>query len=346
MPSRVIYVPWEPVHRYLDIDRLRAIDPTVELLTTPWKGFTSDERLAHTRDPFAASLRADQSPLTDEQADALRRAEVLLTLDLPLDLPSLAPNLRWVQSISAGVAQYRGARLDEGKIVLTNASGVGAPPIAEWVIGRTLQMVKQFPAHDANTARRSWEPVSGAMLEGKTMAIVGLGAIGRAVAVRARALGVRVIGLRRSAGAGEHDPDVDELAPANMLAEVVARSDIVVVCAAGAQANRDMFDASVFAAMRPGSWFVNVARGDLVVEAALIDVLESGHLAGAAIDVARTEPLPPDDPLWAAPNLLVSPHSSTAGSDYRRRVADLFFRNFEHYVSAETLANLVDVSTL
>lgn len=346
MSRRVVYVPTEFLQRFVDLDELRRLDPDVELLTTPWDGFDADVRLAHTRDPFAASLRAEQVPLTDEQADAFGRAEVLLTLDLPLDLSSLAPNLRWVQSISSGVAQYRAARLDEGEIVLTNAAGVGAPPIAEWVLGRALQMVKRFPAHDANTARRAWEPEPGAMLEGMTMAIVGLGAIGRGVAVRARAFGVHVVGLRRSAAPGDRDPDVDELAPADTLAEVVARSDIVVVCAAGSSANRDMFDASMFAAMRPGSWFVNVSRGDLVVEAALIEALESGHLAGAAIDVARTEPLPSDDPLWGAPNLLVSPHISTAGANYRRRVVELFVRNFERYVAGEPLDNVIDLATL
>ncbi|MDA3039549.1 MAG: NAD(P)-dependent oxidoreductase [Actinomycetota bacterium] len=303
MTRGAVYVPLKFLHPHIDLDDLRRIDPDVELLTTRWDGIESAERLARTRDPFAPSLRADEVPLTDDQADAFQRAEVLLTLDLPLDLPSRAPNLRWVQSIGSGVAHYRAARLDEGEILLTNAAGVGAAPIAEWVIGR-------------------------------------------AVAVRARALGIHVVGLRRSAAPGDVDPDVDELAPADMIADVAARSDIVVLCAAGSQANRDMFDTLMFGAMKPGAWFINVSRGDLVVESALIGALESGHLAGAAIDVARTEPLPPDDPLWDAPNRLISPHISTAGSNYPQRVAEFFVGNFERYVEGEPLVNVVDPTTL
>ena len=131
-----------------------------------------------------------------------------------------------------------------------------------------------------------------------------------------------------------------------MIADVAARSDIVVLCAAGSQANRDMFDTLMFGAMKPGAWFINVSRGDLVVESALIGALESGHLAGAAIDVARTEPLPPDDPLWDAPNRLISPHISTAGSNYPQRVAEFFVGNFERYVEGEPLVNVVDPTTL
>ena len=126
--------------------------------------------------------------------------------------------------------------------------------------------------------------------------------------------------------------------------EVLRRSDIVVVAAPGTNDTDDMFDAAAFAAMPPDSIFVNVARGTLVDETALIDALTSGHLRGAAIDVARIEPLPADDPLWDAPNLLISPHSSTSGEGYADRAFELFCTNLERLVRGEPLVNLIDLS--
>lgn len=343
---RVVYVPTSILHRDIDPERLRAIHPDIELLTVEWAGLDPSERIARTRDPGSQRLRDAAQPLTDEQAAAFGRAEIVVALDLPFDLPERAPNLRWVHALGSGVEHYRAAGLDRGPIVLTNSAGIGAAPIAEWVMGRVIQMVKRFPEHDASAARHEWASAPGEYLVDMTMAIVGLGEIGRAVAARARAFGIRVIGVRRSVSCGDVDPDVAELSPADDLHEVLRRSDIVVLCAAGSQSNRDLFDREVFGAMREGSWFVNVSRGDLVDEPALIAALGSGQLAGAAIDVARNEPMPPDDPLWSAPNLLVSAHSSAAGTGYGRRVIELFVENLERYLAGEPLVNVVDTATL
>ncbi len=344
----VVHVPYAAVHDVLDPERLRRVgrdaaeEVDVEVLTTPW-GITSAERLARARDPYSAELRELEAPLTAEQAEAFGRAEVLFTLDVPLDLSRRAPNVRWVQTVASGVAQFVAARLDEAGVVLTNGAGIGSTPIAEWVLARVLQMVKSLPVHDEQARRAEWRRAPGGVLEGSTMAVVGLGAIGRAVARRARALGVHVIGVRRSVDHGATDPDVDELVPADRLHEVLHRSDVAVLCAAGSQANRDLFDAAAFAAMPQGARFVNVSRGDLVVEEALVAALESGHLAGAAIDVARTEPLPPQDPLWQAPNLLISPHSSATGEAFAPRALGLFVENLGRYLSGEPLLNVVDL---
>jgi phosphoglycerate dehydrogenase-like enzyme len=182
------------------------------------------------------------------------------------------------------------------------------------------------------------------LLEGRTALIVGVGAIGSAVALRFRAFGVHTIGVKRSYTPGMTDPAVDELiGPADLL-DALPRAHVVVVAAPGTAANENLFDAAAFAAMRRGSLFVNVARGTLVDEAALIDALASGHLRAAAIDVAREEPLPADSPLFDAPNLAISPHSSASADRYLERVVDLFADNLCRYARGEPLRNVVDLS--
>jgi phosphoglycerate dehydrogenase-like enzyme len=339
----VVYVPFPMLHGVLDVARLASIHPRIELLTTPFE-VEHDVRTAREQDPFSEELRTKAPPLSDEQREALGRAEIVFTLDVPMDLPPLAPRLRWVQCIGSGVGQYVAARLPEGGIVLTNGAGIAAAPIAEWVVARALQIVKRLPEHDRSAAAHEWTMAPGGNLAGRTVAVVGLGAIGREAARRFRAFGVRLIGIRRSWTPGATDPDVDELFGPGALLDVLAQADIVVLAAPGSDDNENLFDAAAFAAMPPGGIFINVARGTLVDESALIAALESGHLSGAAIDVARIEPLPPDDPLWSAPNLLVSPHSSASAERYAERAFDLFCENLERYVTGAPLRNVVDLT--
>jgi phosphoglycerate dehydrogenase-like enzyme len=190
-----------------------------------------------------------------------------------------------------------------------------------------------------------WVPTYGSQLEGRTVAIVGLGAIGRQVARRARGFGVHLVGVRRQWSPGQTDPDVDELWGTDALHEVLARSDVVIVAVPGTADNENLFDAAAFASMRPGAIFVNVGRGTLVDEDALMASLQSGLLRAAAIDVARTEPLPPDSPLWTTPNLYISPHSSAGGDRYAERAFDLFCTNLARFVGGRPLVNVVDLST-
>jgi phosphoglycerate dehydrogenase-like enzyme len=343
MAPLVVYVPFPMLHPVVDLRRLQAIHDEVEMITTPFE-VDHELRTAREQEPFSAELRHREPPLTPEQQDAFARAHVIFTLDVPMDLPDKAPNVQWIQGIGSGVGQYVSARLPDGGIVLTNGAGIGAPPIAEWVLARVLQIIKLLPEHDANAREHRWEMALGGQLQGKTMAVIGLGAIGRETARRARAFGVNLLGIRRSWKPGATDIDVDELFGPDQLVEVLGRSDIVVLSAPGTDDNENLFDAATFAAMKPGSIFVNVARGTLVDEPALIDALERGHLKAAAIDVARAEPIPPDDPLWAAPNLYISPHSSTSGEGYAGRAFDLFCRNFGRFVHKEPLENVVDLA--
>ncbi len=339
----VVYVPFPMLVPFVDAERLASIAGDVEILTTPFE-VEHDLRTAREQDPFSEDLRTRAPALTDEQRDAFARAHVVFTLDVPMDLPPLAPNLAWVQCMGSGVGQYVSARLPEGGITLTNGAGIASAPIAEWVLARVLQIVKRLPVHDANARDHRWEMALGGRLEGRTVAIVGLGAIGRDVAKRFRGFDVHLLGIRRRWSAGASDPDVDELFGPGSLHEVLARADVVVLSAPGNDDNADLFDAAAFAAMPAGAIFVNVARGTLVDEGALIGALESGHLGAAAIDVARTEPLPPDDPLWDAPNLYVSPHSSASVERYGERAFDLFCDNLSRFVAGEPLRNVVDLT--
>ncbi|MEX1007028.1 MAG: D-2-hydroxyacid dehydrogenase [Acidimicrobiia bacterium] len=330
--SVVVAYPWQ--ERADLLDQLRSVVPGVEVLALPYVGPKFGR---HVRD----AERLDE--LTDERRGVWANAEVVMALDLPKGIDELAPNLRWVQAIGAGIDHLRETGLAD-HVVLTNAVGVAAVPIAEFVIARLLGVWKRFADLDELQRAHKWRATFGRVFDASTVGLVGLGAIGGAVAVRARALGARTIGIRRSYRPGDVSPLCDELFGTDDLHDVLARCDAVVLSAPATPDTENMFDAAAFAAMQPGTVFCNVARGSLVDEAALIDALERGHLGAAIIDVARAEPLPADDPLWDAPNIYISPHSSASQDRYLETLFDLFADNLGRYARGEDLRNIVDLS--
>jgi phosphoglycerate dehydrogenase-like enzyme len=284
-------------------------------------------------------------PLTPEQQAGFELVEVVLTLDLPYDIGKVAPRLRWVQSIGAGVSQLTSAGLADAGVRLTSGAGVNAVSISEFVLARLLQFWKRLPEIDRYATERRWQPTFGREVAGLTLGVVGLGAIGRQVAIRGRALGMEVIALRRTARAGDTDPDVDQLLGPDGLLELARSCDAVVAAVPETPDTIDIFDQRFFATLRPGGYFVNVGRGSAVVETALLDALSSGQLAGAALDVVREEPLPASSPLWDVPNLLISPHSATAAGSYWGNVHALFRDNLRRYLDGQPLRNEVDPRT-
>jgi phosphoglycerate dehydrogenase-like enzyme len=237
-------------------------------------------------------------------------------------LRTQAPRLRLIQLLTAGYDQLQVHGVPPGVRVAT-AGDSWSPAVAEHAITLMLAMVKGLPAAFEAQAQRRWAQmtISPTMstLEGRTLVIVGCGSIGREAARRAAGLGMRVIGIARSV---RPIPHVDEVLEAARLDEALARADVVLVSAPSTPATRGLFDAARLAACRPGALLVNVARGNLVERDALIDALRSGRLAGAALDVTDPEPLPPDDPLWNAPNLILTPHvSGSSGPAGLRRLA-------------------------
>ena len=313
---------------------LAAIDPRVEIVVEPYEE-PSELRSGRGVPPYD-EVRHLAPPLTDEQRDAFARIDCCLTLDLPFDVAAVAPRLRWVQALGAGVSHLTSAGLREAGIRLTNASGANAASIAEFVLTRVLGEFKQVRRLDANQQRRQWLPVYSEEIAHKTLGLIGFGPINQAVARRARAFDLRVVVLRRSAAGSEL---ADEVVGPEGLHDMLSRCDIVVAAVPESPETHELFDSAAFAAMKDGSMFVNVGRGTLVHEPALADALQSGKLRAAAIDVAAVEPLPEDSPLWDAPNIYISAHCSTAPSGFFDAVHDVFNRNVALFLAGQPLVN-------
>lgn len=325
-----------------DIERLLAMGPVAEVLDVRYAD-PDDVRLARSSGN-GDTVRHLAPELTDEQRDAFARVHVVLTQDLPFDVASVAPNLALVQGMGAGVGQLVSAGLAEAGIRLATAAGVGAVSIAEFAIGRLLAVWKRFPEIAQLQHDRHWEPRYGRELAGSTVAVLGLGAIGSALASRLDALGVEVLATRRSYRPGMTAPHVAELFGPDDLHTVLGRADAVIAAVPETPESIGVMDAAAFAAMRPGAFFCNVGRGSFVDEAALIDALERGHLGAAALDVVTHEPLPADDPLWDAPNLALSPHSAASDQRYFPNLYALLRQNIAHHLAGEPLRNEVDLT--
>jgi phosphoglycerate dehydrogenase-like enzyme len=323
-----------------DLAKLRGIDPRIEVVDVRY--VEPDELRTRRGAAPTTDFRHLAPALTAQQQQAFSRVEVVLAMDLPFDVAGLAPNLRWVQGSGAGVSQLTSAGLADAGIRLTTAAGVNAVSISEFVIARLLQIWKRLPEIDDHQRHREWRPTYGREIAGLTLGIVGLGAIGRQVAKRARGMGLTVIAQRRTAKPGDIDPDVDELFGLGGLAELAARSDAIVSAVPETADTIDLFDGTFFAALRPAALFVNVGRGSAVVEEALTEALRSGRLAGAAIDVVRNEPLTSDSPLWDVPNLRISPHSATDPDRFWTNLHELLRENVQRYLAGEPLQNEVD----
>lgn len=318
--------------------QMRALDERITLRFMDYVD-SDDVRTLRGRPPYDEARRKIVPP-SDELCSALAAAHIIFALDLPFDMDRLAPDLRWVQSIGAGVGQLQSAGLEKRGVLLTSAAGVASDPIAEFVLARILAHWKLFPLYDRLQAACEWKPTFGRNLAGSAIGIVGFGAIGHAVARRAKAWGMRVLATRRRVTPETQDPSVDRFFSYDRLAELLAESDAVVLCAPETRETYGMFNDAAFSAMKKGSYFCNVARGSLVDEAALRRTLLSGHLAAAAIDVAAREPLPPDDPLWKTPNLFISPHSAASLERLFQAAWTLFYENMRRYLAGETLKNL------
>lgn len=322
------------------VDATRAVDPRLEIVVEPYEEGQHLRTLRGTP-AGAAEARALVPTITDAQRAAFARVHGVVAIDLPFDVAELAPNLGWVQGVGAGYGQLLSAGLADAGIRFTNAAGVNAVGIAEFVIGRILAERKQFGDLARSQAAHDWRPVYGTELAGSTVGLLGLGAIQTAVARRLAAFDVEVLACRRSARPGDVAPDVAAVFPATDLHAMLGRCDTIVAAVPETPETVGLMDATAFAAMRPGSFFVNVGRGTLCDEAALIANLESGHLRGAALDVTSVEPLPPEHPLWDAPNLALSYHCSSAPSALFENLHRLWNANIRSWLDGEPLTNEV-----
>jgi phosphoglycerate dehydrogenase-like enzyme len=277
-------------------------------------------------------------------SEALRGADALFVYDfLSRALRHswyAADRLRWVHAASAGVDPMLFPELQAGDVVLTNSRGVFDDSIAEYVLGVILAFAKDFATSIDLQRQVRWLHRESERIAGRRVLVVGTGPIGRAIARMLRAVGMRVSGMGRRAR--EHDPDFGTVRSSADLARHLRDADYVVVVAPLTDQTKGMFDAAAFAAMKPGARLVNVGRGELVVTSDLIEALRAGRLAGAALDVFDTEPLPPDSPLWTLPGVLVSPHMSGDFAGWRNTLVEVFADNFQRWQTGQPLRNVVD----
>jgi phosphoglycerate dehydrogenase-like enzyme len=289
---------------------------------------------------------------TASELEALvREAHVVyLTIPFPRTMPLRAPNLLLAQFMRAGVEQLQDTPWWDAQFPLANGRGVrGVLPIAEMVMGMALFFAKRLDRVVENTRSLDLAPSSYPIawqIKDKTMGVIGLGAIGREVARLARANGMRVIASRHSARERRAGADgVDVIYPPAELLALLAESDFIAVCAPLTNETRGMLNAAAFAAMKPGAYLLNVARGDIIDEAALIDALRSGRLRGAYLDVWHDDvSLPPSEALKAAPNAIFTPHISSRTDTTNHFTDDVLCENLRRLLNDEPLVNLVDRS--
>jgi len=271
-------------------------------------------------------------------------AEVAFTSRLNARAFAAARALRWVHSPAAGVGSMLFPAMEESAVVLSNSRGMNAVAVAEHALLLMLATARRLPeAVRAQTDRRwiSDELAGLPALRGRTLLIVGLGAIGRELAKMASGIGMRVIGTRREV----EDPLPEGVAAAfgpGDLAGLLPEADVVVLAAPLTSETRGLIGRAELSRMKPGAWLVNVARGKLVDEPALVRALEERAIAGAALDVFAHEPLAEASPLWSMPNVLVTPHVAGFREDYWEAAAALFAENLRRYLDGETMANVVD----
>lgn len=340
----VVCLSFPPLHDPTYLERMRAIDPRVEPVILPvdpdgnWIAYAPSD--PHDEPPpWGTTVAA-------ERVEALERAEVIVGLHTSKDLMRRAPRLKWVHAIGAGVDQWVAAGVSSDRVFVTNSSGLGARTIAEFVLGRLLQVWKHFRALDESQRAHVWKNAYGRTFGGTTLGIVGLGAIGEEVATRARAFGLRILAMKRSFRPGMTSPIADELYGPDDLHAMLSQCDSVVVAAPHTPETTGMIDAAALAAMKPGAVLVNVARGPLVDTDALIDAMKSEHLGAAVLDVFDEEPLPESSPLWDLPNTYISPHSAVSIDRYVEDVYEFLEKNLRLYVAGEPLLNRVDMDAL
>jgi phosphoglycerate dehydrogenase-like enzyme len=257
------------------------------------------------------------------------------------------PRLRWVQSPAVGVGGMLGPELAASPVILTSARGVRARAMAEHVIGVILALARRLPLVIRRQLAHDWAlneiETSGAIrtLHGRRLAIVGLGAIGLAVAPIASALGVRVSAVRKRTDQPRPD-SVEEVLPPERLFDLLARSDIVVLAAPLTPETHRVIGAEALKHIKPGALLVNVGRGKLIDDDAVIAALGDGRLGGAALDVFTKEPLDPASPYWDLPNVIITPHISGAMEDYWTPLVALFAENLRRFESGRPLLNVVD----
>ncbi len=317
-------------YRARDLERIRAAAPGARLVTVSIEGLAD-------------------GPLDD--------VEVMLRGWLNSDafdrLLARAPRLAWVHSATSGVERALTPASRERGLIVTNARGVFSRPIAEYVLMMILAVSRRLPQLLELQRERTWQPLEGSELRDVTVGIVGLGSIGRAVGALATAFGCRVIAVRRRPESGVEssregddlsfgEAMLDRVGGPEMLPELLGESDFIVLAAPLTPETENMINADTLAMVKAGSWLINVARGRLIDERALLRALRDGPLGGAVLDTFREEPLPALSSFYELPNVIVTPHTAWSSGRVLDRSVDLFCDNLRRFATGEPLLNVVD----
>jgi phosphoglycerate dehydrogenase-like enzyme len=276
--------------------------------------------------------------------ELLSQADVALDFDWwdPAALPENAPALRWVQGTSAGIGEFlQKTGLVRSDIQFTTASGVHARPLTEFALLGLLYFFREVPAHLRWKAERRWQRFTGRSLEGARVLVIGLGSVGRPVVAACAAFGMEVWGMGRTAPRADIE-GLRRVIARDGLERALGEVDALVLACPLTDLTRNLIGRREIAAMRRGAIIVNVARGRVIDEPAMIEALADGRLGGAALDVAWIEPLPAESPLWGLDNVLISPHSASTVATENVRIVDIFLDNLGRFLEGRSLVNLFD----
>jgi D-2-hydroxyacid dehydrogenase (NADP+) len=332
------------------MNRHRTAPAETKLVICVWHPFTFWRPLPVMPQSIRArwpEMRVVHLPDYDHLPAELPDMDIFVGYSLRAEQLKHAKKLKWIHSTAAGVAQLMYPELRDSGIVVTNPSGVFSAPMAEHTMGMLIALARNFPDSVRHQDRSHWsqqdlwdKPQRLTELNGQVLLIVGFGSIGRELAKRARAFDMRVWGVTRS-GKGE-TTHAEKIIPVSQLDEALLHTDYVVIAAPETSETRQFFGPVQIARMKPGARLVNVGRGSLLDEAALVRALETGALAGAALDVTSLEPLPPNSPLWKAPNLFITPHTSAVSDRLWQRETVLLMDLLERWFDGRELFNQVD----
>lgn len=333
------------------IERARAVDSRLKvtrLTAAQRRLYRAGQKVWY--EPYEP--KEEETETAEEAAASYRRimaeCNVLFTTPVvPPDLETAAPNLRWIQSTAAGADRLLEHPLARSpKVVITTASGVHAIPIGEYVVGAILTFCKGFPAAVRTQPNRAWKDYLSRELRGQTLGVLGLGAIGSSIVQLAKPFGVRILAMRRSAterssGAAAGHPEVDELLPPSDLEYLLGESDYVAISMPLTNETHHLLGERELAMMKRSAYLINISRGPIVDEQALIAALREKTIAAAALDVFDQEPLPPESEFWDLPNVILTPHASGSSPLYMSRAIDILCDNAARFLKGEPLRNVM-----
>ena len=329
------------------VEQIRAVDPDrVEVVYEP-DLYPPTRYVADHHGPAGFRLSgADEA----RWKDRLKAADFLL--DFPFQVPAgstildVSPKLKWVQTTSAGVGQQVAKLgLQESDLIITTSSGVHARPLAEFVFLALLSHVKMLPRLQRDQEAHVWDRFCSDELDGKTLAIVGPGRIGRQVAQIGRCFNMRVLAMGRTGGQERAaELGVDEVFTRDQLHDMLGQADAVVLSCPHTPDTEGLIDAAALDALKDGVMFVNISRGQVVDHVALLKHLQSGKIAFAGLDVFDTEPLPADSPFWDLPNVMINPHSASTAFSENQKITDLLCHNLRCYLDGrfDDMRNVLD----